>query len=311
MKKTTGIQIVLFMFLAGNVIAQQDPNYSQYMFNQLAINPAYAGINDVICLNGAYRNQWMNITGAPQTFIFSANAPVKPFGINSGVGLSVLSDNLGFQKNIGFNADYSYKLDLRKGKLGIGMNLGFLNSKFQATWVTPQTPESGDVLIPGTNESAFGFDLGFGVYYKNDDLYMGISTAHVLQPQIKFQKGYVQLPRQYNVLAGYRFVLPNPMIELRPSAYLETDGKLYNLTLNTNVVYNKRFWGGVSYRAGDAFIALLGVELFNGLKVGCSYDFGTSDLRHYSSGTTEIVLGYCFNVKVEKTPQKYKSVRIL
>ena len=312
MKKRIGIQAVLLIVLSGQLLAQQDPYYSQYMLNQLVINPAYAGINDVICLNATTRQQWVGIKGAPSTTIFNANAPFKPFGISSGAGIVVSDDKLGFQNNMSIDLDYSYKMDLRKGKLGIGFNAGIYNEKLSsAQWIPPQTTATEDTYIPGASESDFAFDMGLGIYYKSDDLYLGLSAAHILQPKIKFQNSYTQLMRHYNILAGYRIVLPNPMFEIRPSAYLATDGKAFSYTLNTNVMYNKRFWGGVSYRAGDAIIALLGIELFNGLKVGYSYDYTTNGLQHYNSGTHEIVLGYCFNVKVEKTPQKYKSVRIL
>ena len=298
--------------MSGSLFAQQDPYFSQYMNNPFIINPGYAGINDVVCLNATARQQWVGIKGAPNTTIFDGNAPVKPFGINSGVGVSVVSDNIGFNKNLGFNLAYSYKIDLKKGKLGLGINAGFFNDALKATWITPQTNASTeDNSIPGVSESAFGIDMGLGAYYKNDELYFGLSIAHLLQPKVKYQNTSTYLNRNYNMLAGYRFVLPNPLIEIRPSTYLTSDGKVVSLTLNTNIVYNKKFWGGVSYRTGDAIIAMLGIELFNGLKVGYSYDYTTTGLQHYNSGTHEITLAYCFNLKVEKTPQKYKSVRFL
>jgi type IX secretion system PorP/SprF family membrane protein len=313
MNKLAILLLVCLFSLSGMLFAQQDPIYSQYMMNQLIINPGYAGINDVVCLNATTRQQWVGIKGAPNTTIFDGNAPIKPFGINSGVGVVIFSDNLGFQKNLALNLDYCYKMDLRKGKLGLGINLGFFNQALKADkWIPPQYSDPRqDDLIPGTNESAFGFDAGLGAYYKTDDLYLGLSSDHILQPKVKFQNAYTQLKRHYYLLAGYRIVMPNPLIEVRPSTFLASDGKTTSLTLNTNVVYNKRFMGGVSYRAGDAIIAMLGIELFNGLKVSYSYDITTTGLSHYSSGTHEFVLGYCFNLKVEKTSQKYKSVRFL
>jgi type IX secretion system PorP/SprF family membrane protein len=312
MNKISGIHIVWLVLLSGSLYAQQDPYYSQYMNNPFIINPAYAGINDVVCLNATARQQWVGIKGAPNTTIFDGNAPVKPFGINSGVGVSIVSDNLGFEKNLGLNLAYSYKIDLKKGKLGLGINAGFFNRTLKADkWLPPQTTAAEDPLIPGTSETAFGLDMGIGAYYKTDDLYFGLSIAHLFQPNVKFQSATTELRRNYNMLAGYRIVLSNPMIELHPSTYVTSDGKVTSLTLNTNVVYNKKFWGGVSYRPGDAIIAMLGIELFNGLKVGYSYDFTTTGLQHYNSGSHEITLAYCFNLKVEKTPQKYKSVRFL
>lgn len=306
------------MLLSGALYSQQSSYYSQYMNNPFIINPAYAGINDVVCLNATARNQWLGIKGAPNTIAFDGNAPIKPFGINSGVGLSFAQENIGFNKDITINLAYSYKIDLRKGKLGLGFNVGIYNPtlKVDGQWLPPQEgTATQDISIPATNAAAFVFDMGLGAYYKSDDVYFGFSVAHLLQPRIKYagmnSDQASQLVQHYNLLAGYRFVLPNPMFEVRPSTYITSDGKLVSLTLNTNVVYNKNFWGGVSVRPGDGIIALMGFELFNGLKLGLSYDFITTSLAGYNSGSVEFTLGYCFNLKVEKTPQKYKSVRFL
>lgn len=105
--------------------------------------------------------------------------------------------------------------------------------------------------------------------------------------------------------------MPNPLFEIMPMFVLKSDGKANQLYLNTNVRYNKRFWGGVSYRAGDAVVGILGIELINGLRVGYSYDFVTSKIGKYSSGSHEFTLGYCFDLSLDKTPQKYKSIRFL
>jgi type IX secretion system PorP/SprF family membrane protein len=311
MNKLAGLIVVCLTILSGTLFAQQDSYFSQYMNNPFIINPGYAGINDVVCLNATARSQWQGIKGAPTTVFGDVNAPVKLFGINSGVGLSVVKENLGFNNNLGINLAYSYKIDLRKGKLGLGINAGFFNDVLKASWVTPEVPFGSDPNIPGQAESAFGLDMGLGAYYKSDDLYFGLSIAHLLEPNVKYPTASVPMTRNYNVLAGYRIALANPLFEIRPSTYLTSDGKIVSMTLNTNVVYNKKFWGGVSVRPGDGIVALMGFELFNGLKLGLSYDFTTTNLMHYNSGSAELTLGYCFNLKVEKTPQKYKSVRFL
>ncbi len=317
MKKLAGIHIVWLMLLSGALYSQQDSYYSQYMNNPFIINPAYAGINDVICLNATARNQWLGMMKEiPKTIAFDANAPIKPFGINSGVGISFAQESMAFNKNITINLAYSYIIDLRKGKLGLGFNAGIFNPSLKVTqWLTSQEPATSDASIPATNPAAFSFDMGLGAYYKSDDVYFGFSIAHLLQPKIKYagmnSDQASPLLINYNLMAGYRLVLPNPLFEIRPSTYITSDGRLVSLTLNTNVVYNKNFWGGVSVRPGDGIIALMGFELFNGLKLAISYDIVTTSLSTYNSGSVEFTLGYCFNLKVEKTPQKYKSVRFL
>lgn len=299
------------------VNSQHDPQFSQYMFNMAAINPGYSGSNDMICLSAINRQQWVGFKGAPNYSFFNANASVKPFGIKSGVGLSVLSDNLAFNKDLSLSGAYAYRLDLGPGTLGIGINLGLYNKKLQADWYYPTDIEGAvapenDPAVPGTDESRMTFDMSFGVFYKTDDLFFGLSTTHLNQPKIKYveaKDGYIS--RHYYALAGYRIQLSNPIIEILPSLLLKTDGRGNQLDATALVRYNKKIWGGVSYRAGDALIGIIGFEMFNGLRVGYSYDFTTSDIGNYSHGSHEFTLGYCFSLNLEKTPQKYKSIRFL
>ena len=119
------------------------------------------------------------------------------------------------------------------------------------------------------------------------------------------------LARNYYAVAGYRFQLSNPLFEILPSAIFRSDGRTNSFDVSGLVRYNKKFWGGVSYRAGDALIGIIGVELFNGLRVGYSYDFNISELANHSKGGHEVTLGYCFSLSLDKAPQKYKSIRFL
>lgn len=294
---------------------QQDPEYSQYMFNTMAINPGYAGSNNIICATAVSRQQWIGFEGAPSTTIFHVNAAVQPFGISSGVGLALMNDQAGFDKNMGITGTYAYQKELGFGKLGIGLSFGMLNKSLDPNWVIPtsdfHTPASGDPLIPENKESVIMLDLGFGVFYKTEDFYLGLSSTHLNQPAARYSKGNPFVARHYYVMAGYNFQLPNPIFEILPSVLVNSDGKASQVTLNVNVLYNKKIWGGVSYRAGDAFIAIIGMELFNEVRVGYSYDFVTSDLRKNTGGTHELMIKYCFNVSLQHVAKRYKSVRFL
>ena len=120
------------------------------------------------------------------------------------------------------------------------------------------------------------------------------------------------LARHYYATAGYDLQMANPLFEVMPSFVLSSDGRVNQLYVNTNVRYNKRFWGGVSYRTGEnAVVGIVGVELFNGIRVGYSYDFDFSKLNTVSNGSHELTVGYCFDLSMEKSPQKYKSIRFL
>lgn len=309
---------IAFLFLilpAYQVFSQQDPLSSQYMFNTLTFNPGVAGVSGMICATALNRQQWVGFNGAPTTTVFNASAPIKPFKIKSGVGLLVESDNIGFDKDISVAVDYSYHLDLGTGVLGIGINAGVVNKTINPTWIIPSgdshTPASGDPLIPENKESALAFDAGLGLFYKADKYYAALSVTHLNQPRLKFSKGTPYFSRHYYLTAGYTLQLPNPSLELLPSFLAFSDGKVAQFDATALVRYNKKVWGGVSYRYGDALIGIIGLELINGLRLGYSYDFTLSDMGKNSSGSHEFMVNYCFDLGLGKSPMKYKSIRFL
>jgi type IX secretion system PorP/SprF family membrane protein len=285
------------------------------MFNTLTYNPGIAGISGKVCATALNRQQWIGFKGAPATTVFNISTPFAPFKISSGIGLLVKSDNIGFDKDINFSAAYSYLTSLGQGKLGIGINLGVLNKSLTPEWKIPAgddfTPASGDPLIPENKESIVAFDAGMGLYYTTDKYYAGISVTHLNKPKIKFTKGTPYISRHFYITAGYLVQLPNPSLELLPSVFAFSDGKVTQFTINSLVRYNKKVWGGVSYRAGDALIGMLGFELYNGLRIGYAYDFPISDIRKNTSGSHEFMVNYCFELGLGKSSMKYKSIRFL
>lgn len=313
--KRLSIAALLLLLTVHPVLSQQDPLSSQYMFNTLTYNPGVAGVSGMICATALNRQQWVGFKGAPSTTIFNVSAPVRPFKIRSGVGLLVESDNVGFDKDINISASYSYHLDVGQGVLGIGINAGMLNKTIDPTWVIPNgdshTPPSGDPLIPENKESYVAFDAGMGLYYKADKYYASLSVTHLNQPKIKFSKGTPYISRHYYLTAGYTVQLPNPSLELLPSVFAFSDGKVMQFNLTSLIRYNKKVWGGVSYRYGDAIIGMVGLELFNGIRLGYSYDFTISDMAVNSKGSHEFMVNYCFDLGLGKSPMKYKSIRFL
>lgn len=314
MKKLTGTLIITVLSLYTG-FAQQDPVTSNYMFNTLSYNPGYAGSSGMICATALNRQQWLGFKGAPSTTVFNISAPVSPFKINSGVGLSVENDIVGFNKDINIKVIYSYIADIGPGKLGIGINAGMFNMTLDPEWWIPDggdfTPPSGDPLIPETKESAVAFDAGLGFFYTADKYYAGFSVTHINQPKIKFTKGETYLSRHYYLTAGYILQLPDPSLELLPSLFAISDGKSLQFSATSLIRYNKKAWGGVSYRPGDALVGIVGIELFNGIRIGYAYDFPTSDIRKNTSGSHEFMVNYCFSLSSGKSPMRYKSIRFL
>ena len=122
---------------------------------------------------------------------------------------------------------------------------------------------------------------------------------------------FSSLDRSFYIHTGYNFQLANPLFEIKPSIFIKSNGQGSQFDFNAILAYNKRFWGGVSYRPGDAIVGIFGLELFNGVRIGYSYDFIVSKISKYSSGTHELTVGYCFDLSLDKTPQRYKSIRFL
>ncbi|TSA35115.1 MAG: type IX secretion system membrane protein PorP/SprF [Porphyromonadaceae bacterium] len=314
------MKILILVSLAGlagvNAFTQQDPQFSHNMFNHLAVNPGFAGSQGMLSAGMINRQQWMGFEGNPKTTLFTVHTPVKPFGIPSGVGLSFMDDRLGFEKNMSFILDYAYRLELGKGKLGIGLNIGMLSRALNGKWVIPDSdnhiPASQDPSIPDEQVTSMTFDMGIGVFYNTDKLYAGFSSTHLLEPLVDFGSGaMMHMQRHYYATAGYLFKLSNPIFEIQPSIFAKSDGASFQMDVNMLLLYNKRFWGGVSYRLGDAVVVMVGTELPNGLRVGISYDFTTSAIGAYSNGTVEFMLGYNLEVGTDKFSQRYKSVRFL
>ena len=309
------IAFLFLILIIGPVLSQQDPLSSNYMFNTMTYNPGVAGTSGMICATALNRQQWIGFKGAPSTTVFNISAPVTLFNISSGVGLVIESDNIGFDKDINLSAAYSYLMELGSGKLGIGINLGMLNKTLAPTWEIPSgdahTPVSGDPLIPENKESYVAFDAGLGLFYKADKYYASLSVTHLNQPKIKFSKGEPYISRHYYLTAGYTLQLQNPSFELIPSFFAFSDGKATQFTITSLVRYNKKAWGGVSYRAGDALIGIIGFELYNGIRLGYAYDFTISDMSKGSNGSHEFMVNYCFDLNTGKSPMKYKSIRFL
>lgn len=310
----------LFLYIIAILaaIAQQDPQFSFNRYTQLTVNPGYAG-NDGL-LNGIILNryQWDGIKGAPKTLVFSAGTATELFGIKSGVGLNVISDELGFEKNISVSFDYTYRRTTRFGDLGIGASLGFYNMSISlggGEWYIPEgeyfqtvTTDNG---IPQADASQMALDLGFGIYLKSTDYFFGASATHINQASILLgETARTYLARHYYLSAGYNIKLSDPLFELQPAAYFKTDMVAFQADLTVDLVYKKRFSAGLNYRINDAISVLVGFEMNNGLRIGYAYDIITSALSGYSGGSHEIFLNYSVDFG-KRRDKKYKSVRYL
>ncbi len=307
----------LFLYIIINLaaIAQQDPQFTFNKLTLLTVNPGYAGNDGQITGTMLNRYQWDGVHGAPKTLVFSAGAATELFGVNSGVGINIVSDELGFQQNIAVTFDYAYRKKTRFGDLGIGTSLGFYNMAIKAEWFIPESDYhdavTDDQDIPPSESSQLAFDLGLGVYLRSKDYFFGVSATHINQASILLgETARTYLARHYYLSGGYNITLSDPLFELQPAIYIKTDMAGYQADFNIDLVYNKRFSGGLNYRINDAVSILVGFEMNNGLRMGYAYDIITSALAGYSGGSHELFLSYSIDLGKNRN-KKYKSIRYL
>ena len=314
MKKVRTVILALIIPVSV-VFGQQDPVVSYYMFNTQTYNPAFSGMTGMITATALTRQQWVGFPGAPSTMLFNVNAPFSLLGLRSGAGLLVEADKYGFSNDIDLSLSYSAHLPVGSGTLGAGFSAGVINKTLAPEWFIPSgsshTPPSGDPLIPENDESFLALDISAGVYYQGLNYYAGFSVTHLNQPKIKYSETATYVSREYYLTAGYYFQLPNPSFELIPSVFIVNDGAATQYLATGMVRYNKKIWGGVSYRISDAITGFAGVELYNGLKIGYGYDFPISEIRKGTSGSHEFVVSYSFDLGLGKSVTRYKSIRFL
>src|SRR5258706_315793 len=306
MKKYYSLAVVLF--LSVSAWAQQDPQFSQNMFTKLAVNPAHAGAYDAICGTLLYRNQWTGFDGAPKTFLLMAETPVPK--LLGGLGLTIASDQLGFEKNLMARLAYAHKLYLGSGYLNLGLDVGYMQKSIDGSKFIFN--DGGDQSIPLWAVSGGAIDFGFEAYDYSDKLYAGISSLHLTEGEIKTDNVTTKLARHYYFMAGYDAEL-TPDITLKPSLFAKSEGTSTQIDLNANVLLQNKFWLGFSYRfvPQDALVAMACLEVTPNLKVGYSYDMTLTDIKTYSSGTHEIMINYCLRVKPSVERQFHKNVRFL
>jgi type IX secretion system PorP/SprF family membrane protein len=320
MKKLFTKVVVAIAGFSSVLMAQQDPQFTQFMHSKLIYNPGYAGTSNAICANLQYRQQWVNFQGAPQTGLLSFDMAVIP---NLGVGLNLMSDEIGAQKTFFGRVALAYNTNIgnKGGRLGLGIDAGMLQMKINNTWIAPE-PGKDDATIPGyqatgsnvtnPNLSKVTYDLGFGAFYQTPNkMYVGLSSTHLPAQTIKGGSDVkFNMARHYYLVAGYVFAI-NPRNDIGLNLKVKSDAATTQVDVNLTYEYDKFFWLGVSYRMEDAVAPMLGVRLLNkSLKIGYSYDYTLSKIKGYTSGTHEIIIGYCMVKKTAK-PTVYGNVRFL
>jgi type IX secretion system PorP/SprF family membrane protein len=306
------------LIIALAAIGQQEPQFSHNMFNHMGINPGFAGLSNAICATGLARQQWVGFKDSegnrvsPESYLISVDATVPI--LRGGLGLSVMQDKLGFYTINDVQLGYSYHRRTGDARLGIGLQINFINSILDAGKFLA-VDETDPVLrnLGGSEASNMMLDLNLGLFYQvPGQYYLGFSSTRILQSSKEFNNAagaYVNFRRHYFLSGGFQFNLPgNPAYEVMPSAFIKSDGSSIQYDFNTLVMYNQRVWGGLSYRHQDAIVLLVGLS-YNEMRIGYSYDLPLSAVG--ASGSHEIMINYCFKLELEQIRRSFRNTRFL
>jgi len=280
-----------------NAKAQIEAQFTQYMFNETFINPAYVGSHESVSATLLYRNQWVGIEGAPKTQTFSIHAPLKNRHV--GIGISAMNEEIGISHQLSVNAYFAYRILYPHSALSFGLGGGFSNQEERFSDV--RTIVQGDQQFMTDVNKKFMPNSSFGIYYYNKHFYAGISIPRLMENKIIISSANSVVENKvnyklwhYNLASGYVFDLKEDL-KFKPSIFIKVvQNAPVEIDVNANFIIHDLLWLGAGYRSGDAVAALFGLQLRKNILLGYSYDYTLTPLKTYNSGTHEISLRYNF-----------------
>lgn len=300
--------ILILALIAGLFTAtgQQDPQYTQYMYNTQIVNPGYAGSKEALSFGLLLRTQWVSLDGAPQTGTFTVDSPIGTQE-NMGLGLSVVHDQIGPANETNFTVDYSYTINTsEEAKLSFGLKAGahILDVDFTKLDIFDQ----GDPRFQNNVDNKFQPQIGAGLYYHTDNWYAGLSVPNFLTTN-HFDESSLEnttietTPEEnlhYFVIAGYVFPI-NENLKLKPAVLGKiVGGAPISGDVSLNALFNDTFTVGVAYRWSAALSAMAGFQVSETMFIGLGYDYQTTDLERYSDGSYELMLRFDLFKKPER-----------
>ncbi len=283
---------------ASSIYAQQDPMFTHYMYNTLAVNPAYAGSRDALTITGLHRSQWLDFKGAPQSQTLTMHSPIANEHI--GLGLSVLNDKIGPSNNTSAYVDFAYRMNLnKKSKLALGISGGA--KIFQAKLNTLNLDQTADPTFENNISNRITPNFGFGAYYSRERFYAGISVPNLLQnsyseiSQVNGSTLIAKEQRHYFFIAGTVIKLTDNL-SLKPTTLIKvTAAAPVQADVTASFLIGQKLLLGAMYRTGDAAGVLVGLDVTDQLHLGYSFDwsYGLRTFK-YNMGSHEIMLRYDF-----------------
>lgn len=308
MKKFTKFSIVAFLlFNCSIALAQQLPQFTQYMYNTISINPAYAGSRETLSIVGLHRSQWTGIENGPTTQTISIHSPLRNEKV--GLGFSFINDRLGYENFTYLYADFSYTINLNQElKLAFGLKAGFTNYFLDQELLNDpsiiEDPFFNDV------SNRWSPNIGAGAYLHTNKWYIGLSTPRILNTDHNDNVDYVATDRvSYYLTGGMVFDLSDNT-KLKPAFLVKaTNGAPLSYDLTANFLFYEKFWLGAAYRFNESAGALGAIadwQISQQWRIGYAYEHPISDIRPYSSGTHEVLLMFeVFKSKRVKSPRYF------
>lgn len=284
-----------FLLFVLKVTAQQDPEYTHYMYNMNVVNPAYAtGTQAMLDLGVLYRSQWVGMNGAPKTFNFFGHMPINK---KVEMGVSIVSDDVGngAKKEDNFYADFAYVLAMSpKAKLSLGLKGGFTSFRTNFNGFIFESGDSSTDTAFSENVNSIFPNIGVGAYFFTNNYYLGFSAPNLLSSKHIEERAGINAFGSEKVhmffTGGYVFNLSDS-IKLKPAFISKiVPGSAASFDVSTNVLFNDKFELGASYRIDDSVSALMNVKVSPSISVGYAYDYTTSNLGQFNSGTHEVFM---------------------
>lgn len=313
----TLIIVILLMFVNSTIIcwSQNDPQTSMYWAVPTVYNPAAVGCDSALHISAFDRMQWVGVKNAPKTFFAALDMPFKFKNVRNGLGAMVMNDQAGLFNATQLGAQYSYSLNLWKGRMALGLQLGMVNQAFKGGDIYIPDGDAWDPSadgLPSGDVSAMAFDCGFGAYYENGWFYGGLGVQHLAETTLELDEyAYTQLKRTYYFTVGGNIPIKRSLLIVQPSILMKTTLQAYQIDYTLRATYDHKFWGGVTFRPGDAVVLMVGADV-GAVRLGYSYDIGISPLAKASNGSHELMVTYSYKIDLDKQKQHaHKSIRIL
>lgn len=288
--------LYIFLFLATGLSAQQDAQYTQYMYNTVSVNPGYAGSRGHLSVAALYRAQWVGLEGAPKTQTLNIHSPIGYRGL--GMGISVVNDQIGPTSETYFDLDFSYTIQLAKeARLSFGLkgSLNLLDIRFSELTQDPNNP---DATLQQDIQNRLTPNVGAGIYYHTQKFYAGLSVPRFLETS-HFEESSLSTAREqmnFYLITGYVWEL-NPLWKFKPALLSKvTAGAPLQLDLSANFMYNDKLILGGAYRWDAAVSGMVGFQMSPAFLIGIAYDKETTPLgsARFNDGSFEVILRYDF-----------------